>query len=54
MMARKREIPLRDEFSRVRFNGAAPMMARKLCLFMSRCQESSALQWSRANDGAET
>jgi len=55
MMARKRPghriIPLDTP---CRFNGAAPMMARKLQSPYPHQFGPHELQWSRANDGAET
>ena len=36
------------------FNGAAPMMARKHASIRSGLPHTRQLQWSRANDGAET
>ena len=36
------------------FNGAAPTMARKHSLYFGACECCAWLQWSRANNGAET
>jgi len=55
MMARKPRCSI--GYTRVqsrRFNGAAPMMARKLLDAVSPVCHIDTLQWSRANDGAET
>mgnify|MGYP003751567691 CR=1 FL=1 len=54
MMARKRVTGLLQRSWQVGFNGAAPMMARKLKTLHCVSVYILKLQWSRANDGAET
>jgi len=54
MMARKPKSESESESESKGFNGAAPMMARKLHSSLHIDDHSITLQWSRANDGAET
>ena len=56
MMARNPPLPpLGGAMGSRSFNGAAPMMARKRApLVRDDLPDHRLLQWSRANDGAET
>jgi len=54
MMARKPIEDLMAQTAPPGFNGAAPMMARKHNTADNTADNTAELQWSRANDGAET
>ncbi len=54
MMARKLWRVEKQAEVRGSFNGAAPMMARKPAELELKRRAQETLQWSRANDGAET